>query len=376
MCNGHLSSAKILIDWGVSCDPTLQLSWESGERAHQLQPSALNVLHEVTLHSDLNVLNHLLSSKTRLDTMINSVAFDGNTPLHYFAASGCRGSEAFFDRLLSLDPDLDVPNNILCSPIDCFVRVGNIGAALRLIQLGSRPNQVLESIETACKDNLPRFALSGKFNNHLARQRYDLVLWLIHYALETGHLALDAGEDYQISHAWFRIFKLAIASPPLLRKLLSAGFRPDSLTGEFSLLFTMVFMLTIHEPPRVVVRTLLESMRLLVRFGERWDRLGPMHESPLDWLVQQCSIMDPEVRGKIFDSLLGCRPPEDTGAEQAHLNQMAQHALEDERIETYWLLVKYGATEVSVHPATEYQDPEELQWFRPDDSGSAWGANG
>lgn len=357
ICNGHSSTAKILIDCGVSCEPTLQLSWNRGRRAHQLHPSPINVMHEIAIHGNLDILNSLISSKNRLETMINSVAFDGNTPLHFLAIRWPTGSGELFDRLLSLDPDLNVPNNDLLRPIDCFVDKGNLGAALRLFHLGSRPHQLGRCIGSALRKSLPKCDLPPGSKHRWVQERNDLFLSLIYHALEIGYLTRDVEKRHGASLAWFCIFRLACAHPPLLRELLRAGFRPELLTGEYVLLLGVLEMLTSGRMPNQS-RSLLESVRMLTRAGERWDRKDPQHKkTPLDHLVKDSDSVGPELRAALFNSLLGSRPPEHTGAEQAHLNQLAQYALENRKMEIYRHLVRHGAKDT---PGLV-----TIQWFKP-----------
>lgn len=375
ICKGHSSTAKILIDWGVSCEPTLQLSWNCGRRAHQLQPSPMNVMHEIAIYGNLDILNSLIFSKNCLETMINSVAFQGNTPLHCLAISWPSGSEGLFNRLLSLDPDLNVPNNDLLRPIDCFVDKGNLSAALRLFQLGSRPYQLSRCILSACNKALPKSDLRSGYKHQWIQQRNDLVLSLIYHALDIGQLTRDVGGNRRVSHVWNGIFQFACLQPTLLRELLRAGFRPDLLTGENSILLKVLQILTRKCMPDHLERSLLESTRMLVRAGERWDRKGPQDKTPLDHLVKDSDSVAPELRAVLFKSLLGSRPPEQTGAEQAHLNQLAQYALANGKMEIYRRLVRHGAKDSAGYrvpeqnngsSAAKHQGLVALQWFKPD----------
>lgn len=332
-------------------------------------------MHEIAIHGNLDILNSLIFSKNRLETMINSVAFDGNTPLHFLAIRWPPGSAWLFDRLLSLDPDLNVLNNNILRPIECFVDAGNLGAARRLFQLGSRPYQVLRCIVSACRKSLPKCDLPSGFKRHWVQERNELVLSLIYHALEIGHLTRDVGENRRVSRLWFDIFQLACVHPPLLRELLRAGFRPDLLTSEYSMLLKVLEILTSKRMPDHLRRSLLESIRMLARAGGRWDRRGLQHKTPLDHLVKDSDFVAPELRTALFNSLLGSRPPERTGAEQAHLNQLAQYALENRKMEIYRHLVRHGAKDSPGYrapeqsngsSATEHQGLVALQWFKPD----------
>lgn len=314
-------------------------------------------MHEIAIHGNLDILNSLISSKIRLETMINSVAFDGNTPLHLLAIRWPTGSEELFDRLLSLEPDINVPNNDLLRPIDCFVDTGNLGAALRLFHLGSRPHQLGRCIGSALRESLPKCDLPPGYKHRWVQERNDLFLSLIHHALEIGYLTRDVERRHGVSLAWFCIFRLACSHPPLLRELLRAGFRPELLTGEYVLLLGVLEMLTSGRMPNQS-RSLLESIRMLTRAGERWDRKDPQHKkTPLDHLVKDSDSVGPELRAALFNSLLGSRPPEQTGAEQAHLNQLAQYALENRKMEIYRHLVRHGAKDT---PGLV-----TIQWFKP-----------
>lgn len=375
ICKGHSSTAKILIDWGVSCEPLLQLSWNRGRRARQLQTFPINVMHEVAIHGTLDILNSLIFSKNRLETMINSVAFNGNTPLHFLAIMWPPDSAGLLDRLLSLDPDLNVPNNDLLRPIDCFVDQGNLQAARRLFQLGSRPYQWYRCIISACKKSLPKCDLPSGYKRQWVQERNDLVLSLIYHALEIGQLTRDVGENRRVSGLWFGIFQIACVHPPLLRELLRAGFRPDLLTGEYSMLLKLIETLAEERMPDHFRRSLLEAMRMLTRAGDRWDRKGPRRKTALDYLVRDSDSVTPELRAALFKSLLGSRPPEQTGAEQEHLNQLAQYALGNKKMEIYRHLVRHGAKDLPGYRAPEQtnggnaierQGLVALQWFKPD----------
>lgn len=375
ICSGHTSIAKTLIDWGVSCESILQLRWRHGPMAHQLQPAPMNLMHEVAVHGNLDVLNHLISSTNRVETMINAAAFDGNTPLHYLALSWPPGSADLFDRFLSLNPNLDVPNNDLLRPIDCFVDNGNARAAQRLLQLGSRPYQFIRCIQSACKMRLPNPGISREAKSQLIQERNDLVLSLINHALNIGQLTRDVRGDRRISLGWYGIFQRACLNPSLLRELLRAGFNPDSLTGEDSVLLKVIETLTSKRMGNQMTGSLLEAAKMLTRASQRWDRKGQERKTPLDQLVKESEFTNPKLRVALFKSLLGSRPPEQTGAEQAHLNQLGQYALENGQMEVYRLLVRHGAKHPWVHRgpqkgkgnrATVHQGLVALQWFKPD----------
>lgn len=343
-------------------------------------------MHEIAIHGSWVILNSLNFSNNRVETMINSVSFDGNTPMHYLATRWRSGSAELFPRLLSLNPDLDITNNNLLRPIDCFVDEGNVDAARRLFELGSRPYQLNRCILSACQKGPPMhgYSLGQKFKCTVAHSA--LVLSLINYALEVGHLSRNIGENRRVSLLWFEIFQLACFQPPLLYALLSAELKPDSLTGEHSVLLKVLEIVTGLRIPDDFSRALIEAIRLLARAGERWDRRGlhggepwdssgPQHRTPLDQLVKYSDSVAPDLQRALFNSLLGSRPPEKTGAEQAHMNQLSQYALENGKMEIYRHLVRHGAKNPSVYQAptdwesstaTEHQGPVALQWFKPD----------
>lgn len=375
ICNGHTSISKTLIDWGVSCESILQLRWHHGPMAHRLQPAPMTAMHECAVHGNLDVLNHLISSTNRVETMINAAAFDGNTPLHYLALSWPPGSAEIFDRFLSLNPNLDIPNGDLLRPIDCFVDNGNIGAARRLLQLGSRPFQLMRCIESACKLGLVELDLYCHAKHQWVQERNDLVLSLLNHALDIGQLTRDGRGDRRISTAWLLIFSHACLQPSLLRELLRAGFSPDSLTGEDSVLFRVIETLTSRRMSDQMPDSLLEAAKMLTRAGQRWDRKGQQDKTPLDQLVKESELLTPELRADLFKSLLGSRPPEQTGAEQAHLNQLGRYALDNGKMKTYRQLVRHGARHSSADRILEQGIDTRanvnkgllaLQWFKPD----------
>lgn len=375
MCNGHNSIAKTLIDWGVSCESLLQVRLHHGPMAHQRQPSPMNVMHQVAIHGNLDILHHAILTKNRVETMINSAAFDGNTPLHCLAMFWPPGSAELFDRFLSLDPDLDIPNNDLLRPIDCFVDKGNIGAARRLLQLGSRPFQLMRCTQSACKLRLPKLDICRQAKHQWVQERNDLVLSLIKHALNIGQLTRDGRRDRRISPAWYLIFQHACLQPSLLRELLRAGFSPDTLTGENSVLLKVIEILTSKRMGDQMTDSLLEAAKMLTRAGERWDRRGQQDRTPLDQLVKEGELLTPELRAALFKSLLGTRPPEPTGAEQAHLDQLGQYALDNGKMKTYRQLVRHGAKHPSANRGPEqgkgsranvHQGLVALQWFKPD----------
>lgn len=377
MCNGYDSIAKTLIDSGASCESILEQRWHwnQGPTGHQPHPSPMNVMHGIAVHGNLELLNHLVSAKNRLQSLINSGSFDGNTPLHYLAISWPPGSAEIFEKFLSLDPNLDVPNSDLLRPIDCFVDNGNIGAARRLLQLGSRPFQPMRCIESACKLGLVELDFYCQPKHQWVQERNDLVLSLINHALDIGQLTRDGRGDRRISTAWLLIISHACLQPSLLQELLRAAFSPDSLTGEDSVLFTVIETLTSRHMSDQMPDPLLEAAKMLTRAGQRWDRKGQQDKTPLDQLVKEGELLIPELRAALFKSLLGSRPPEQTGAEQAHLNQLGQYALENGKTKTYRQLVRHGAK----HPSAD-RGPEQgidtranvhegllaLQWFKPD----------
>lgn len=335
----------------------------------------MNVMHGIAFHGNLEILNHLILSKNCLQSLINSASFDGDTPLHYLAISWPPNSAEIFHRFLSLDPNLDVPNDDLLRPIDCFVDKGNIGAARRLLQLGSRPFQLMRCIESACTLRLPKLDLCRQAKQQWVQERNDFVLSLINHALHIGQLTRDGRGDRRICPAWYLIFQHACLQPSLLRELLRAGFSPDSLTGEKSVLLKVIETLTSKRMSDQMIDSLLEAAKMLTRAGERWDRRGQQDKTPLDQLVKEGELLTPELRAALFKGLLGSRPPEPTGAEQAHLNQLGQYALDNGKMEIYRLLVRHGAK----HPSA-YRGPEQgkgsranahqglvaLQWFKPD----------
>lgn len=335
----------------------------------------MTAMHECAVHGNLDVLNHLILSTNRVETMINAAAFDGNTPLHYLALSWPPGSGEIFDRFLSLNPNLDIPNDDLLRPIDCFVDKGNVCAAQRLLQLGSRPYQFIRCIQSACKMRLPTPDLPREVKQQLIQERNDLVLSLINHALNAGQLTRDVRGDRRISLGWYGIFQRACLQPSLLRELLRAGFSPDSLTGEDSVLLKVIETLTSKLMSNAKTDALLESAKMLTRAGERWDRRAQEQKTPLDQLVKKSEFTAPELRAALFKSLLGSRPPEQTGAEQAHLNQLGQYALKNGKMEVYRLLVRHGAKHPSENRgpergqgshATVHQGLVALQWFKPD----------
>jgi hypothetical protein len=92
-----------------------------------------------------------------------------------------------------------------------------------------------------------------------------------------------------------------------------------------------------------------EAIRMLTRAGERWDRRGTQGKTPLEHLVKDSGSVRPEIREALFSNLLGSRPPEETGAEQAHLNHLCRYALDHGDTQTYQYLVRHGAKDPSVH---------------------------
>ncbi|KAI7785608.1 hypothetical protein LA080_006628 [Diaporthe eres] len=366
--NGRVDTAKLCLSYWADINTALALKEESQEIIQ-------NRGHHFIMQYGMAMTISLIFSKNRLETMINSVAFDGNTPLHFLAIMGPPDSAGLLDRLLSLDPDLNVPNNDLLRPIDCFVDEGNLHAARRLFQLGSRPYQLYRCIISACKKSLPRCDLPSGYKRQWVQERNDLVLSLIYHALEIGQLTRDVGENRRVSALWFGIFQIACVHPPLLRELLRDGFRPDLLTGEYSMLLKLVETLESERMPDHFRRSLLEAIRMLTRADDRWDRKGPRRKTALDYLVRDSDSVAPELRAALFKSLLGSRPPEQTGAEQAHLNQLAQYALGNRKMEIYGHLIRHGAKDLPGYRApeqtnggnaTERQGLVALQWFKPD----------
>lgn len=307
----------------------------------------MTAMHEVAVHGNLDLLNHLILSTNRVETMINAAAFDGNTPLHYLALSWPPGSAEIFDRFLSLNPKLDIPNDDLLRPIDCFVDKGNVCAAQRLLQLGSRPYQFIRCIQSACKMRLPTPDIPREAKHRLVQERNDLVLSLINHALNAGQLTRDVRGDRRISLGWCGIFERACLQPSLLRELLRAGFSPHSLTGGYSVLLKVVETLTSKLTSNSKRDALVEAAKMLTRAGERWDRRAQGQKTPLDQLVKESEFTAPELRSTLFKSLLGSRPQERTGAEQAHLDQLGQYALKNGKMEIYRLLVRHGAKDPS-----------------------------
>lgn len=270
LCSGHTSIAKILIDQDESCEMILQLSWNTGpeRERNKLRPFHINVVHEIAIHSNVELLDYMMSSGYRLETMIDSVDLNGNTPLHYTAMMSSPGSLGVIDGLLSLGPNLDVTNNQLLRPIECAIDTGNITAALRLFRLGARPLRVNRSILSASKTS----------QRWIGAYR-ELVLALIKYALHTGSLTLrgdgvtldtsdinlDIGDEYMTRRTWETIFSFACEEPSLLRELLLAGYRPENLTGGLPLLKSLLEALTSRHPNADSMSSSSEALRILIR---------------------------------------------------------------------------------------------------------------
>lgn len=353
LCSGHTSTAKILIDRDESCEQILQLSWNIGPRKERYKPRPLriNVVHEIVIHRNADLLDYMMSSGHRLETMIDSVDFNGNTPLHYMAMMWSPGSPGVFDSLLSLGPNLNKTNDDLLRPIECAIDMGHVAPALRLFRLGARPLRVNRSILSASQI---RQGWAGAYK--------ELVLGLINHALDTGNLtsdgdniipdaddvvSLDVGDNAMIRRTWETIFLFACKEPSLLRELLRAGYRPESLTRGHSLMRALLEVSTSGHPSENSMGSSFEAIRILTRAGERWDRRSIQRKTPLEYLVKDCGSVSPEIRAALFSSLLGSRPPEETGAEQEHLNQLCRYAFDRGDIQTYRNLVRHGAKDPS-----------------------------
>jgi hypothetical protein len=341
---------------GASLDMTLQLSLSNMRGAHELRPSPLNVLHEIAIHKNAEFLDYMISSGYPLATMINSVAFDGNTPLHYLAITWTRDAHDTFYRLLSLGPDLNVTNNDLLRPIECFIHVGNLEAAQYLFNLGARPHNIQEAILSAVQVLPSHLSLSKSqdpsgWKHRWVRARNDFVLWLMHHAVETGDLTTrNVGENPGICAHWHRIFLIACTQPDLLKRLLIEGFKPSSLTCGYSLLMGLLDLLassTTSSLDDEEVHSLYQALELIMRAGERWDKRAiPSQITPLQYVVKGTSSLSPDSRARLFKRLLSSRPPDETGAEQAHLDEMCQYALDRGDTRTYMLLVRNGAKDI------------------------------
>ncbi|KAH8788230.1 hypothetical protein F5883DRAFT_3308 [Diaporthe sp. PMI_573] len=327
---------------------THQLPWNRGRGANEPHPCGLNVLHEAVIHRNEEVLDYMMSSGYRLETLINSRASDGNTPLHYYATT-CVSSIGIFHKLLSLNPDLNVTNNDSLRPIECLIDKENVFEAVYLLRRGSRPYQVIRSILLASGRCQPKMGLYSGLRQQWVQARNELVLTLIDHALDTGRLTRDVEQDHLIGVHWSYIFQLACTQPSLLQELLRAGFRPKSLTGGYPSLLLLLEVLARSRMDDDDMCVCYEAIRMLTRAGERWDRRGTQGKTPLEHLVKDSGSLRPEIREALFSNLLGSRPPEETGAEQAHLNHLCRYALDRGDTQTYQYLVRHGAKDPSVY---------------------------
>lgn len=290
------------------------------------------------------------SSTTLIDTnyplglLSNAATFNGNTPLHYLGIEHSERSFTILSQLLrSVRPELSVHNSRFSTPIEYFIQVGDVQAAHLLLSAGARPYPMNSCIQSAAQINIQE---SDRRGRERIEKRNELVILLLNYALDFGFLTRDVKEGHPIAGRWYLFFFTASMRPALLQRLLDEGFKPSLLTpGHVLLTALMQFLTGLKGLDSDRARSCLESIRLLVRAGERWDQRGTtnfIYTTPLEYIVKHCGRVASDVRETLIACLLDTRPPEETGAEQAHLDELCQYALGHSDMHTYKALVRYA----------------------------------
>ncbi|KAG8157227.1 hypothetical protein KVR01_012935 [Diaporthe batatas] len=346
LCKDHTSTAKMLLERGVSCKRTLQVSWGHGPTAKEPYSTTFNVVHEIAIHKSAEVLDYMIATNYPLGPLSGVQTLNGNTPLHYLAIKHSQHSFTILSQLLNtVSPRLDTNNDSFLRPIECFIQAGDIEAARLLFSLGARPYQIDSCIQSAARINIRE---SGQLGRDRMERRNELFLWLLDHAMANCFLLRDVSENYIIAGRWHRVFFAASKQPALLQRLLDEGFKPSLLTRGHGLLTALVQFLTrVKGLDSDLARSCCGSIRLLTRAGERWDErtttTNSISTTPLEYLVKHCGHVAREVRETLIGCLLDTRPPEETGAERAHLDSLCQYALGQGDTQTCEALIRHVA---------------------------------